>query len=203
MKEHATAGITLSMKNCFGLTPATIYGTGAGVDEPSIAPKGGRTMVHAGFRQPSKSAPQEKDPKSPRSRRIPGAAHRGRPGRRAPDPPGHRRKPSNHGRRRGSVDSEELTGVAPSVIVAGLNPVDDRCGMHVGDGLRPDGGPRNTAVRDLRQHPAPGRRASGWARAISRRSKCIGTPIAQARFDFASIRKNRRSAPRPPRGIRG
>ncbi len=26
MKEHATAGVTLSMKNCFGMTPATIYG---------------------------------------------------------------------------------------------------------------------------------------------------------------------------------
>src|SRR4051794_3499517 len=66
MKEHATAGITLSMKNCFGLTPATIYGTGAGADEPSILPNGGRTMVHAGNRQPSKSAPSEKDLTSPR-----------------------------------------------------------------------------------------------------------------------------------------
>ncbi len=40
LKEHATAGITLSMKNCFGMTPCTIYGTGSGVDEPSILPKG-------------------------------------------------------------------------------------------------------------------------------------------------------------------
>jgi uncharacterized protein (DUF362 family) len=66
MKEHATAGVTLSMKNCFGLTPATIYGSGAGVDEPSEAPKGGRDLVHSGSRQPSKSAPSEKDPHSPR-----------------------------------------------------------------------------------------------------------------------------------------
>ena len=66
LKEHATAGITLSMKNCFGLTPCTIYGTGAGIDEPSEMPKGGRTPVHRGDRQPSKSAPQEKDPNSPR-----------------------------------------------------------------------------------------------------------------------------------------
>ncbi len=29
MKEHLTAGITLSMKNCFGITPCTIYGDGA------------------------------------------------------------------------------------------------------------------------------------------------------------------------------
>ena len=39
MKEHATAGITLSMKNCFGLTPATIYGSGAGGTSPRSLPK--------------------------------------------------------------------------------------------------------------------------------------------------------------------
>jgi uncharacterized protein (DUF362 family) len=66
MKEHATAGITLSMKNCFGITPATIYGSGAGEDAPSDLPKGGRLPIHTGYRQPSKSAPAEKDPTSPR-----------------------------------------------------------------------------------------------------------------------------------------
>jgi uncharacterized protein (DUF362 family) len=66
MKEHATAGITLSMKNSFGITPVTIYGKGAGVDEPSEMPRGGRTMFHAGDRQPSKSALAENDPGSPR-----------------------------------------------------------------------------------------------------------------------------------------
>ena len=49
MKEHATAGITLSMKNCFGITPATIYGAGAGIDEPSILPARSRTF-HRAFR---------------------------------------------------------------------------------------------------------------------------------------------------------
>jgi len=66
MKEHATAGMTLSMKNCFGITPATIYGSGAGEDEPSDVPKGGRLFIHTGYRQPPKSAPAEKDPASPR-----------------------------------------------------------------------------------------------------------------------------------------
>jgi len=66
LKEHATAGITLSMKNCFGITPCTIYGDGSPVDEPSLAPKGGRGPIHAGNRQPSKSALPENDPKSPR-----------------------------------------------------------------------------------------------------------------------------------------
>lgn len=66
MKEHATAGVTLSMKNCFGITPVTIYGESAGVDEPSAEPHGGRGMMHSGSRQPSKSALAENDPKTPR-----------------------------------------------------------------------------------------------------------------------------------------
>jgi uncharacterized protein (DUF362 family) len=67
MKEHATAGLTLGMKNMFGALPATIYGDGAGKDEPSIEPRGGRgTIMHEGKRQPPKSAPQEIDPTSTR-----------------------------------------------------------------------------------------------------------------------------------------
>jgi uncharacterized protein (DUF362 family) len=66
MKEHATTGVTLSMKNCFGITPCTIYGEGAGKDEPSALPRGGRGMFHGGHRQPPASSPPERDPKSPR-----------------------------------------------------------------------------------------------------------------------------------------
>jgi uncharacterized protein (DUF362 family) len=66
LKEHATTGVTLAMKNCFGITPCTIYGEGAGVDEPSLAPRSGRAPFHYGNRQPSKSSFPENDPKSPR-----------------------------------------------------------------------------------------------------------------------------------------
>ena len=66
LKEHLTAGVTLSMKNCFGIAPCTIYGEGAGIDEPSLVPRGGRGLFHDGKRQPSKSAPPENDPSSPR-----------------------------------------------------------------------------------------------------------------------------------------
>ncbi len=58
MKEHATCGVTLSMKNCFGSTPISIYGDQAGVDEPAPFAKGGRGPLHDGNRVPSKSAPQ-------------------------------------------------------------------------------------------------------------------------------------------------
>ena len=57
LKNHATCGVTLSMKNCFGITPASIYGDDAGESEPNEAPTKGRGEVcHFGKRQPSKSA---------------------------------------------------------------------------------------------------------------------------------------------------
>jgi uncharacterized protein (DUF362 family) len=66
MKEHATTGFTGTLKNCFGIAPVTIYGGNAGVDEPALQPGGGRDTFHSGNRQPSKSAPQERDFKGPK-----------------------------------------------------------------------------------------------------------------------------------------
>jgi uncharacterized protein (DUF362 family) len=66
LKEHETTGFTLSMKNCFGITPCSIYGSNAGIDDPNEDPKGGRGILHGGNRQPSKIAPAELDPTTPR-----------------------------------------------------------------------------------------------------------------------------------------
>jgi uncharacterized protein (DUF362 family) len=67
LKNHATCGVTLSLKNCFGTAPASIYGDDAGVDEPNEKPTTGRQAVlHEGKRQPSKSAPPELHPDSSR-----------------------------------------------------------------------------------------------------------------------------------------
>jgi uncharacterized protein (DUF362 family) len=57
LKVHSVAGITLSMKNCFGNIPCTIYSEDAPADEPALAPVSGRQLMHAGNRQPPKSAP--------------------------------------------------------------------------------------------------------------------------------------------------
>lgn len=66
LKEHRTAGVTLSMKNCFGITPCTIYSHEAPEDGPSLEPVGYREPMHSGSRVPPKSAPQpvaeSKDP---------------------------------------------------------------------------------------------------------------------------------------------
>ncbi len=67
MKNHDTCGVTLAMKNIFGITPASVYGDDAGVDEPNESPAKGRAdTCHFGKRQPAKSAPAELNPKSPR-----------------------------------------------------------------------------------------------------------------------------------------
>jgi uncharacterized protein (DUF362 family) len=67
LKEHAVCGITLAMKNIFGITPISVYGDDAGAREPNENPTQGRVSVcHDGKRQPSASAPREIDPASPR-----------------------------------------------------------------------------------------------------------------------------------------
>ncbi|MBI5083494.1 MAG: DUF362 domain-containing protein [Acidobacteria bacterium] len=68
LKEHATCGITLAMKNMFGATPITIYGDAAAKDEPTDAGcRGGRgSIMHGGLRGPCRSAPQELDRNTPR-----------------------------------------------------------------------------------------------------------------------------------------
>lgn len=67
LKNHETCGITLAMKNIFGITPASVYGDDAGIDEPNENPEKGRAITcHFGKRQPAKSAPGELDPTSSR-----------------------------------------------------------------------------------------------------------------------------------------
>lgn len=67
LKEHATCGVTLGMKNIFGITPASIYGDDAGAGEPNENPEKGRVEVcHLGTRRPSPAAEAEIDPRSSR-----------------------------------------------------------------------------------------------------------------------------------------
>ena len=67
LKEHAICGVTLSLKNVFGATPASIYGDDAGREEPNENPtKGRQNVLHEGKRPPSASAPAELDPGSSR-----------------------------------------------------------------------------------------------------------------------------------------
>lgn len=66
LKEHQSAGVALTLNNMVGIAPATIYGDAAGLEEPARRPSGRRNMFHTGRRQPSSTAPGERDPDSPR-----------------------------------------------------------------------------------------------------------------------------------------
>ena len=191
MKEHATAGVTLSMKNCFGMTPATIYGSGAGVDEPSVLPTGGRDMVHSGDRQPSKSAPSEKDPKSPRAGgyRVPRTVVdlvSARPIHLA-IVEGVRTQTGGEG-----PWVEGSTLVSPGVIVAGLNCVntDAVCMGVMGFNPMAD---RGTPPFDLCDSTLRLAEDVGLGTRDLKRIEVVGTPIMEAHFDFAGPRRERRA----------
>jgi uncharacterized protein (DUF362 family) len=197
MKEHATAGVTLSMKNCFGITPCTIYGTGAGADEPTLVPKGGRGLIHTGFRGPSKSAPQEVDPKTPREDtwRVPRTVVdlvAARPVHLA-IVEGIRTMSGGEG----PWIREDIRGVAPGVIVAGTNPVNtDAVAMTVMgfDPMAVRGTPPFEACDSTLQLAE----SVGVGTRDLKKIELVGTPIAEVRFDFASIRQQRRGlTPRP------
>jgi uncharacterized protein (DUF362 family) len=186
LKEHVTAGVTMSMKNLFGITPCTIYGDGAPEKEPSLVPKGGRgSVIHSGVRPPSKAVPGE-NPGTPRDAgaRVPRVVAdlvAARPihlaiidgidtmaGGEGPWCPG-------------------TVGISPGLLIAGLNPV---CTDAVGTALMgydpmADRGipPFQTADSTLRlaeEH--------GVGTRDLKRIETIGLPIAEGRFEFRKHR---------------
>ena len=183
MKEHATAGVTLAMKNCFGITPCTIYGDGGGIDEPTPVPHGGRGAVfHQGRRQPSKSSPAEKDPTSPRDDkyRIPRAVAdlvAARPIQlsivEAVESMAGGEGPWIRGTRR----------CRPGLIVAGLNPVttDAVCMSLMGFDPMAE---RGTAPFELCDSTLKLAEELGVGTRDLRNIEVIGTAVEQVRFDF-------------------
>lgn len=66
LKHHWIAGVTMGMKNNFGITPCSLYGGDCG-PEGNEDPKQERGPVcHNGTRTPPRGVPQELDPNSPR-----------------------------------------------------------------------------------------------------------------------------------------
>lgn len=66
LKNHWIAGVTMTAKNNFGITPCSLYGGDCG-DSGNEDPKQERGPVcHGGQRTPPKGVPQELDPSSPR-----------------------------------------------------------------------------------------------------------------------------------------
>ena len=193
MKEHGTAGITLSMKNSFGILPSSIYGTGAGKAEPDENPKGNRQSVHTGALQPARTAPAEKDPTSPREGgyRVPRVVVdlvAARPIDLA-IVEGILTMTGGEGR----WAREAKTVVNPGVIVAGRNPVttDAVCMAVMNFDPMADRGtpPFETCDSTLRLAEE-----AGIGTRDLKRIEVVGSRIEQVRFDFAGIRRQRRTA---------
>jgi uncharacterized protein (DUF362 family) len=193
MKEHGTAGITLSMKNSFGILPSSIYGTGAGKDEPDENPKGNRQSVHTGALQPARTAPAEKDTSSPREGawRVPRVTVdlvAARPIDLA-IVEGVRTMTGGEG----PWVKEAKTVVNPGVIVAGRNPVttDAVCMAVMNFDPMADRGtpPFETCDSTLRLAEE-----AGIGTRDLTRIEVVGSRIEQVRFDFAGIRRQRRTA---------
>jgi len=95
-----------------------------------------------------------------------------------------------------------LKVVAPGVLVAGLNPVcTDAVAMAV-MGFDPLADRGTPPFEDCESIVKLAEDAGLGTRDL-KRIEVIGTPIQEARFDFAAIRKERRSQPSPPYVIRG
>jgi uncharacterized protein (DUF362 family) len=190
MKEHVTAGYTGAMKNCFGMAPVTIYGSDAGVDEPARSPRGGRDPFHFGGRQPSKSAPQEKDRKSPRAEtyRVPRIVVDLVSAR-----PIHLSIVEGIKSMTGG-EGPWVSGAAPckpGVIVAGLNPV---CTDAVSLALMnfdPMGVRGSPPFEDCDSTLKLAEDAGIGTRDL-KKIEVVGVPIQSAVFDYAKIRAVRR-----------
>ena len=188
-KEHLIAGVTISIKNLFGITPASIYGTGAGIDDPNETPRGGRQFVHNGARQPSKIALPEKDPSSPREPeyRMPRVINDLLLARPIDLAVVEGVKSMTGGEGPWALDS---TAVSPGWIAAGTNAVNTDAVSMALMGFDPMA-ERGAAPFERCDSTVAIGEANGVGTRDLNRIDVRGVPIREAMFDFAAIRKQR------------
>ncbi|MBI1786911.1 MAG: DUF362 domain-containing protein [Acidobacteria bacterium] len=66
LKNHWIAGVTMSLKNSFGITPCSLYGGDCGPSGNEDPQQERGPVCHNGARTPPSGVPQEIDPSSPR-----------------------------------------------------------------------------------------------------------------------------------------
>jgi uncharacterized protein (DUF362 family) len=203
LKDHTTTGVTLSMKNCFGNIPTTIYGDWVRKDRPDELPRSGRNAVfHDGSRQPASPAAPEVDPTSPRhggyriprvvvdicaARPIDLAVIDGIESMGGTEGPWGGGEPCHPGLLVAGTNCVNTDAVATAVM--GYNPM-ARAGERPFTGC--------DSFLELAEGVGLGSRDLG-------RIEVAGTPIREARFDFAPFIRSRfpRRLPPSPRDKRG
>jgi len=196
LKDHVTTGVTLSMKNCFGNIPTTVYGDHVPADRPDELPRSGRGRVfHQGASQPSAPAARELDPGSPRHEgyRLPRVVVdicAARPIDLA------------------IIDGVESMGGAegpwaggepchPGVLVAGTNCVNADAVATAVMGYDPMAPAGERPFVSCDNFLELGERAGLGSRDLGR-IEVTGTPIPEARFDFAPMSRSRLPRRLPP-----
>jgi len=187
LKEHRTAGVTLSMKNCFGITPATIYSQEAPEDEPSLVPVGYRMAMHVGSRVPPKSAPPAVDmtSKDPGYRvpRITADLVAARPIHLAIIDGVY----SMAGGELPNQEPEMLhRAVHPGVLIAGLNPVSTDAVATAVMGFDPMAERGTPPFKDCESTLKLAEQMGTGTRDLTR-IEVVGTPIARARYRYPTL----------------
>jgi uncharacterized protein (DUF362 family) len=196
LKDHTTTGVTLSMKNCFGNIPTTIYGDHVPKDRPDERPRSGRNFVfHDGSRAPASPAAPEVAPASPRHAgyRIPRVVVDICAAR--PIDLAIIDGIESMGGTEGPWGGGE--GCHPGVLVAGTNCVNTDAVAAAVMGYDPMARAGEVPFRtsdnllELAEARGLGSRDLG-------RIEVAGTPIREARFDFAPLVRSRLPGNLPP-----
>jgi hypothetical protein len=196
-KDHSTTGVTIAMKNLFGMTPLTIYGTGAGKD---VARGGRMEIMHAGSAQPGQGALPEVDPKSPRDDRyrLPRAVVDLNAAR-----PVHLAVIDGVRTMAGSQSpGPNVQPVSPGVLLAGTNVVttDVVATMVMNYDPMAERGQVPFENCDSKFKLAE---QVGLGTRDPKRIEIIGPPVQEVMFDFRALREKRRQQPRRPGGTQG
>ncbi len=206
LKQHVTAGVTLSMKNLFGLTPTPLYGEEAG----SEGAKGGRGPLHG------PGTPW--DPKAYEHIELPGLKMKRSE---APKDPGARvpriitdlcaARPihlavidgitaMSGGEGSWCADAGELKFTTPGVIIAGLDPVAaDAVGTAVMGFANPRA-PRGTEPFAYCENHLLLAEQAGLGTADLTAIELLGLPLAQAIYPYRRPSATSNPASGRPRG---
>jgi uncharacterized protein (DUF362 family) len=191
LKDHMTTGVTLSMKNCFGTIPTTVYGDYCAKDRPDELPRSGRNAVfHEGRRQPASPAATEVDPASPRhdGYRIPRVVVDICAAR--PIDLAIIDGIESMGGTEGPWGGGE--GCHPGVLVAGTNCVNTDAVATAVMGYDPMARAGSTPFTGCDNFLELAERVGLGSRDLGR-IEVAGTPIREARFDFAPFIRSRHS----------
>lgn len=187
LKQHLTAGVTLAMKNCFGLTPNSLYGDKAGSEEATA----GRGPIHSPFGFENSKI------------QLPGLKE----GRLSPEPiwrvpntivdicaarPIHLSiidgiTSMSGGEGPWCAGANELRFTSPGILVVGLNPVSTDA---VGTALMGYDDPRatkGTKPFHFCENHLTLAEAAGLGTADLRQIDVVGLPIAKARFKYVDL----------------